>query len=142
MKNTLVMKKIYTLLAAIMITSSLFAQIEPGQMIHAKYIHKYTLDLYTAEYEETISEWYSSYFLFENDFYVFMVDGQEEDPQKVWWEYYDSNEYGDDIYVNEYGTQILVDYENQSITFYNDWNDRYEKYESILTISKIEILED
>lgn len=136
------MKKIYTLLAAIMITSSLFAQIEPGQMIHAKYIDKYTLDLYTAEYEETISEWYSSYFLFENDFYVFMVDGQEEDPQKVWWEYYDSNEYGDDIYVNEYGTQILVDYENQSITFYNDWNDRYEKYESILTISKIEVLED
>ena len=63
-------------------------------------------------------------------------------PKKVWWEYYDSNEYGDDIYVNEYGTQILVDYENQSITFYNDWNDRYEKYESILTISKIEILED
>ena len=111
-------------------------------MIHAKYIEKYTLDLYTAEYEETISEWYSSYFLFENDFYVFLVDGQEEDPQKVWWEYYDSNEYGDDIYVNEYGTQILVDYENQSITFYNDWNDRYEKYESILTISKIEILED
>ena len=60
----------------------------------------------------------------------------------MWWEYYDSNEYGDDIYVNEYGTRILVDYENQSITFYNDWNDRHEMYESILIISKIEILED
>ena len=136
------MKKVFTLLAASMIVSSLFAQIEPGQMIHAKYIDKYTLDLYTGDYEETISEWYSSYFLFENDFYVFMVDGQEDDPQKVWWEFYDSNEYGDDIYINEYGTQILVDYENQSITFYNDWNERYELYESTLTISKIEILED
>ena len=62
------MKKIYTLLAAIIITSSLFAQIEPGQMIHAKYINKYTLDMYSGDYEETISEWYSSYFLFENDF--------------------------------------------------------------------------
>ena len=136
------MKKAFTVLVATIIVSSLLAQIESGQMVHAKFINKYTLDMYSGEYEESISEWYSTYFLFENDFYVFMLDGQEDDPTKVWWEYYDSNEYGDDIYVNEYGTQILVDYKNQSITFYNDWNDRFEKYESILTISKIEILED
>ena len=136
------MKKAFTVLVATIIVSSLFAQIESGQMVHAKFINKYTLDMYSGEYEESISEWYSTYFLFENDFYVFMLDGQEDDATKVWWEYYDSNEYGDDIYVNEYGTQILVDYKNQSITFYNDWNDRFEKYESILTISKIEILED
>ncbi|MBA99743.1 MAG: hypothetical protein CMN34_02330 [Saprospirales bacterium] len=136
------MKKVFTLLATIIIVSSLCAQIEPGQMVHAKYVNKYTLNMYSGEYEETISEWYSSYFLFEDDFYVFMVDGQEDDPTKVWWEYYNSNEYGDDIYVNEYGTQILIDYENQSVTFYNDWNEGYEMYESILTISKIELLED
>ena len=42
------------------------------------------------------------------------------------------------ISINEYGTQILVTTKSV-ITFYNDWND-YEKYESTLTISKIEIL--
>ena len=123
------MKKLFFLL---FITQFCFSQIEKGTYIGKHISHEELVNGY-YEVNEEDSGWVEVEFFFESDYYTYDFGDQL---YKIWYEYDEEDEDGNDRYIEEGGELLVIDYENQEIIRYSDVKNGYYQYRVV--ISKIE----
>jgi len=127
------MKKLLLVLGLLISTFS-FSQVEKATY-SSRYVTFYEYNTYSNEFEKTNNAWMGSLMMCEKDYYVFKVEDKEAS-DRIYWEYEEKNEYGD-VYFTIDNRKIIFDYDNQTITFFSDYN-RYEKtYINCMVLSKI-----
>ena len=70
------------------------------------------------------------------------IDAEGFEKEKLWWEHLpDSSDEISDSYRTEDGELIVFDYDGQIVLWYYDYNEKFDRYESLDMVSKIEVLE-
>ena len=111
-----------------------FSQVEEGTLM-TRYSTLYEYNTYTDEFEKVSEGWITSYLTCNNDYYFLKIEDGDEG--KVFWQYYEENEYGNDVYYTEDNRKVVFDYEDQRIIFYYEFNELEELYTKYLVLSKI-----
>ena len=118
------------------------AQVENGTIL-SKYVESYTLDYSSDEYKSNEDgEWIDINFNTNLDYVLVEINVEGYDSRKVWWEHSaESSDENFDFYTTEDGELIEFDYENQLISWYYDYNEKFDRYESLDMMSKLEVIE-
>lgn len=96
-------------------------------------IYKY--NTYTDKFELSTKDWVNTMINFQEDYYTIIIE--DGDPSKVYWEFYERNENGEDIYYTQTERKFIINYDEQEIKFYSDYNEYEELYTQIIVLSKI-----
>jgi len=136
------MKKIILSLSLLMCVFYTHAQVESLPVL-SKYFESYTLDYTSDEYQSNEDgQWIDIYFTPYTDYILIEIDAEGFEKEKLWWEYLpESSDDISDSYRTEDGELIVFDYEDQVLLWYYDYNEKFDRYESLDIVSKIEILE-
>ena len=127
------MKKILIVLG-IFISILSFSQVE-NAIYSSKYVTFYEYNTYSNKFEESSSDWMSSMILCEKDYYIVIIeDGDPSD--KIYWEHSKGDD-GQDIYYTEDERKVIFDYDDQTITFFHEYNEYEEVYTKVMVLSKI-----
>ena len=127
------MKKILIILGIFISTLS-FSQVE-NQTIISRYMELYEYNSYSGEFDIVEESWVETVMEFHDDYYIVSIDGG--DPSRVYWEFVESDEDGDDIYSTEDGFQFIFNYDDQEIYFSSEYDEDIELYTEIIVLSKI-----
>ena len=127
------MKKAFIILGIILSFNS-YSQVENGIII-SRYMEIYKYNTYTDKFELSSKDWVSTMIDFQNDYYKIIIEDGEVN--KVYWEFYERNEKGEDIYYTETERKFIINYDEQEIKFYSDYNEYEEIYTQIIVLSKI-----
>ena len=128
MKNLLIILGIF-------ISTLSFSQVEQSTY-SSRYVTFYEYNTYSDKFEETNSGWLGSLMLCERDYYIFKVEGKEAS-DRIYWEYEEENEYGNDVYFTKDNRKIIFDYDDQTITFFSNYNSYEKVYINCMILSKI-----
>ena len=126
------MKKILFVLALLISTLS-FSQVEEGTII-SRYMEVYKYNTYTDKFEKSSGDWINTMIDFNKDYYMIIFEGGE--PSKVYWEFSERDEDGQDIYYTETERKFIINYDEQEIRFYSDYNDLRGLHNSSLYFTK------
>ena len=129
-----IIKKILVVLGMFISTLS-FSQIE-NATYSSRYVTFYEYNTYLNKFEKTNNAWMDALMLCERNYYVFKVEDREAS-DRIYWEYDEENEYGNDVYFTKDNRKIIFDYENQTITFFSDYNSYEGTYIKCMILSKI-----
>jgi len=127
------MKKILIILGVFISTLS-FSQVE-SQTIVSRYMEFYEYNSYSKELEKINSEWIETVMEFHDDYYYISFDGG--DRSKVYWEFIERDEDGDDIYSTQNECKFIFNYNDQEIYFSSEYDEDIELYTEIIVLSKI-----
>ncbi|MAR39329.1 MAG: hypothetical protein CMD22_01350 [Flavobacteriales bacterium] len=127
------MKKIF-ILFSIFLTLNSFSQVENG-IINSRYMEIYKYNTYTDKFELSTKDWVNTMINFQEDYYTIIIEDGE--PSKVYWEFYERNDKGEDIYYTQTERKFIINYDEQEIKFYSDYNEYEEIYTQIIVLSKI-----
>ena len=118
-----------------LLTSTLsYSQVEDGTII-SRYMEVYEYNTYSNKFEKEDSGWINSMLDFNKDYYMIIVE--DGDPSKVYWEFYERDADGQDIYYTETERKFIFNYDSQEIRFYSDYSDYEKIYTKIIVLSKI-----
>ena len=117
------------------------AQVDSGTIL-SKYFESFTLDYSSDEYNSNgDGEWLDVNFNTNLDYILVEIDAEGYDVRKVWWEYSaETSDENFDFYNTEDGELIEFDYKNQLISWYYDYNEKFDRYESLDMMSKLEVI--
>jgi len=127
------MNKIF-ILFSILLTINSFSQVDNG-IITSRYMEIYKYNTYTDKFELSTKDWVNTMIDFQDDYYKIIIEDGEV--SKVYWEFYERNENGEDIYYTETERKFIINYDQQEIKFYSDYNEYEEIYTQIIVLSKI-----
>lgn len=127
------MKKAFIILGVILSFNS-YSQVENGIII-SRYMEIYKYNTYTDKFELSTKDWVNTMIDFQEDYYTIIIEDGE--PSKVYWEFYERNEEGEDIYYTQTERKFIINYDEQEIKFYSDYNEYEEIYTQIIVLSKI-----
>jgi len=127
------MKKILFVLALLISTLS-FSQVDDGTII-SRYMEVYKYNTYTDKFEKSSGDWINTMIDFNKDYYMIIFEGGE--PSKVYWEFSERDEDGQDIYYTETERKFIINYDEQEIRFYSDYSESEDIYTQIIVLSKI-----
>ena len=96
-------------------------------------IYKY--NTYTDKFELSTKDWVNTMINFQEDYYTIIIEDGE--PSMVYWEFYERNDKGEDIYYTQTERKFIINYDEQEIKFYSDYNEYEEIYTQIIVLSKI-----
>ena len=132
------MKKLLVVLGVMM--SSMFtmtAQIEQCDVV-GRYLESYVWDVEKDTYVNTYSDWVDVFFTIRDDFYIVTI--ADKDPKKIWWNYdFEMSKKNDkkcDIYFTRDDRKVIFKYEDQSITFFDNWDNSLGRYTTATVIKK------
>ena len=127
------MKKTLFVLSLLISTLS-FSQVEEGTII-SRYMELYKYNTYTDKFEKSNEDWVNTMLDFHEDYYRIIVgDGEVS---TVYWEFSERDEDGQDIYYTESERKFIINYDEQEVRFYSDYNEYEEIYTQIIILSKI-----
>jgi len=113
-----------------------FSQIEEGYYT-AKYMGFAELDR-DGEYTILEEDWAEVTFYFTTEYFTISFEGEEE---KIWYEYLGEFEIDDcpicDIYEDEEGNELWINYELEEFWFWGGLNSR-DEFEELIYFKKIE----
>ena len=69
---------------------------------------------------------------------IVMNQSLKGDFKKVPWHFKEQTTDNKDIYLKENNREVIIDYQEQTITFNQNWNEVLQKYEMILTVSSFD----
>jgi hypothetical protein len=127
------MKKLLIITGLLIATLS-YSQVEDGTII-SRYMEIYEYNTYSNKFEKEDSGWVNSMLDFNKDYYMIIVE--DGDPSKVYWEFYERDADGQDIYYTETERKFIFNYDSQEIRFYSDYSDYEKIYTKIIVLSKI-----
>ena len=118
---------------------SVYAQIELEHMLHSKHMVILQMNTSTAEYDKIADQPYSNYIFLADSFYLHSDETKlKGDFKKVPWHFKEQTTDNKDIYLKENNREVIIDYQKQTITFNNNWNDALGKYEMLLILSSFD----
>tara|TARA_B100000902_G_scaffold396832_1_gene458891 strand:+ start:2182 stop:2577 length:396 start_codon:yes stop_codon:yes gene_type:complete len=126
-------KSILTILMSLFFILS-FAQVENATFL-TRYSTFYEYNTYTDKFELTNEAWMETYLTASSDYYNFKIEDGEW--TKVYWEYYEKNEYGNDVYYTRDERKVVFDYENQRIIFYYEYSEYEKLYTKYIILDKL-----
>lgn len=130
------MKRIINLFLISLISFTVYAQVDYDQIITSKYASFYEWD--GTEYASNGSDWMTTVIEPFQDYYLITLDGETKST-KGWWEYSGQSENNADIYFTEQGRKFAFFYEEQMIAFYYDYNEKYDRYETYVVFTKLQV---
>jgi hypothetical protein len=95
----------------------------------------YKYNTYTDKFEKSSEDWVNTMIDFHKDYYRIIIEDGEV--SKVYWEFSERDEDGQDIYYTETEQKFIINYDEQEIRFYSDYNEYEEIYTQIIILSKI-----
>lgn len=124
------------ILFLVFISNYSLAQVKYGEEIRSKYFETYVWSYSNDKYEYESGNWLSMRILPESDYYL--VQFEDEEISKVWWEFSKRNDNENDTYITEAGNKLLFHYELQEIWLYSE-PDQSKRYKSLIVFSKLEV---
>ena len=115
------------------------AQIEFEQMLHSKHMVIVQINTSTGEYDKLADLPYANYIFLTDSYYLHSDESKPKgDFNKVPWHFKEQTTDNKDIYLKENNREVIIDYQEQTITFNQNWNEVLQKYEMILTVSSFD----
>ena len=122
------------IITGLLIATLSYSQVEDGTII-SRYMEIYEYNTYSNKFDKEDSGWVNSMLDFNKDYYMIIVE--DGDPSKVYWEFYERDADGQDIYYTETERKFIFNYDSQEIRFYSDYSDYEKIYTKIIVLSKI-----
>ena len=133
-KNFFKMSKNIIFVFAFLISIFPFSQVDDGTIV-SRYMELYKYNTYTDKFEKSSEDWVNTMIDFQKDYYRIIIEDGEV--SKVYWEFSERDEDGQDIYYTETEQKFIINYDEQEIRFYSDYNEYEEIYTQIIILSKI-----
>jgi hypothetical protein len=133
-KNFFKMSKNIIFVFAFLISTFSFSQVDDGTIV-SRYMELYKYNTYTDKFEKSSEDWVNTMIDFQKDYYRIIIEDGEV--SKVYWEFSERDEDGQDIYYTETEQKFIINYDEQEIRFYSDYNEYEEIYTQIIILSKI-----
>ena len=133
-KNFFKLSKNIIFVFAFLISTFSFSQVDDGTIV-SRYMELYKFNTYTDKFEKSSEDWVNTMIDFHKDYYRIIIEDGEV--SKVYWEFSERDEDGQDIYFTETKQKFIINYDEQEIRFYSDYNEYEEIYTQIIILSKI-----
>ena len=133
-KNLFKMSKNTLFVLAFLVSTFSFSQVDDGTIV-SRYMELYKYNTYTDKFEKSSEDWVNTMIDFHKDYYRIIIEDGEV--SKVYWEFSKRDEDGQDIYYTETEQKFIINYDEQEIRFYSDYNENEEIYTQIIILSKI-----
>ena len=129
------MKKINLFLLMILLSFSVYSQVDYNKIIKSKYVGFFNFDYSTGDYIATESNWLDVSLNPFEDYYLVDINNEQS---KIWWEYEANDSKLGDVYYTQDDRKIIFNYTDQEIYFYYSYNKDKNRYEDIMVASKLE----